>query len=213
MRLDQQHLVVRDASLTIAHILKREIPPRLENHAEVETFFEVPSKETPHVLEQIEAARKAGKVPITIALIDIPRSTQQQVSEFPVIREEDADGNIVEYKCNPPTYISPRYMLSVWTGEPLQDQVVHGILLNLFFQRGAFLPEDIRGNVIRTEPTPTITLDEKFDLQRQFQLWERLGHNYRPSMIYRVELRMDSYTKTAVRRVKERVLDFKKVEG
>jgi hypothetical protein len=32
-------------------------------------------------------------------------------------------------------------------------------------------------------------------------------------LIYKVELRMDSYTKTAVRRVKERVLDFKKVEG
>ena len=45
------------------------------------------------------------------------------------------------------------------------------------------------------------------------KLWQVMGYPYKPSVVYGVNLRMDSMRKTLVRRVKERVLDFKKLEG
>lgn len=44
-------------------------------------------------------------------------------------------------------------------------------------------------------------------------LWRSWGQPYRPGVVYGVSLRVDSLNKTLVRRVKERVLDFKKLEG
>jgi hypothetical protein len=40
-----------------------------------------------------------------------------------------------------------------------------------------------------------------------------MGAKYRPSVVTAVNLRMESLTRNVMRRVKERILDYKKIEG
>lgn len=207
MKVDRQHEVIRDATLTFAHVLKTQLPPRLEGKKEVQILFDIPDQKT------IEKSHKDGKVLLSILLVDAGKSTSIQTTEQPILREEDEDGNIVESRAGPPTYVMPRYLITPWSGDTLIDQVVIGLIMNVFFSRPAFMPEDIQGDVIKSEPAPQALLIESFTAERQMQLWRAMGHNYRPSLVYGVNLRMDSYQRTVVRRVKERILDFKKLEG
>lgn len=207
MGRDRQHEAVRDATLTFAHILKTQLPPHLDKAPKVECVFEVPTQ------AQIDKARKEGKLLLSVILIDVNRSSISQTSEQPIVREEDDDGNIVEYKMGAPTFIMPRYMVTPWSGDPLDDQVVIGLIMKVFFARSQFLPDDIQGDSIFGESGPLVMLVETFNLERQMKLWQVMGHPYRPSVVYGVNLLMESMHKTIVRRVKERILDFKKLEG
>ncbi|HVY61345.1 MAG TPA: Pvc16 family protein [Planctomycetota bacterium] len=204
---ERQHEVVRDATLTFAHILKTQLPGRLDGKPPVVCVFEVPDKQTQ------EKAKAEGQVLLSVILVDVGRSQIAQTSEQPIIREEDEQGNIVEYKCGTPTYIMPRYLVTPWSGDPLQDQVVLGLIMQVFFARQQFRPEDIQGSSIFGEQGPMVMLYEAFNLERQMKLWQVMGHAYRPSVVYGVNLVMESMQKQVVRRVKERILDFKKLEG
>jgi hypothetical protein len=205
---ERQHEVIRDATLTFAHILQTQLPPLLDNkRTKVECVFEVPDA------KRIEAARTAGHILMSVVLIDVNRSTIAQTTEQPIVREEDEDGNIVEYKMGAPTFIMPRYLVTPWSGDPLQDQVVIGLILKVFFTRSEFRPEDIQGQSIFGETGPMVMLVEQFNLERQMKFWQVLGHPFRTSLVYGVNLCLESMQKSIVRRVKERVLDFKKLEG
>lgn len=204
---ERQHEVVRDTSLTFAHILKVQLPPQLEKKNQIEIIFEVPDT------KRIDRARSENKVLLSLILIDVGRSTLQQSTDTPIVREETDTGEIVEYKLGPPTFIEPRYMFTPWTTDPLFDQVVIGLLMKLFFTRTTFLPEDVQGQSITGEAKPMVRLVESFGLEKQMKLWQVMGHPYRPSLVYGVTLRVDSMQRSMVRRVKERVLDFKKLEG
>jgi len=204
---ERQHEVVRDATLTFAHILKTQLSGHLEKTPTVECVFEVPDQKTQ------DKAKTAGRILLSVILVDVNRSQIAQTTEQPIIREEDDQGNVVEYKCGTPTFIMPRYMITPWTGDPLQDQVVMGLIMKVFFARDQFQPEDIQGSSIFGEVGPMVILQESFNLERQMALWNTMQHPYRSSLIYGVNLVMESMHKTFIRRVKERVLDFKKLEG
>lgn len=204
---ERQHEVVRDSSLTFAHVLKVQLPPQLEKKNPIDVVFEVPD------VKRIEKARSDGHVLISVILIDVNKSTVQQSTEQPIVREETETGEIVEFKMGPPTFVMPRYMITPWTTDPLFDQCIIGLVMKLFFTRTNFLPEDIQGQSIYGEAKPMVMMVESFGLEKQMKLWQVMGHPYRPSVVYGVNLRVDSMQKTIVRRVKERVLDFKKLEG
>lgn len=207
MRRELQHEIVKDASLTFAHILKTELPKQLEKKPPVEVVFEIPD------IKVVEKHRQAGKILIAIVWIGIGRSTMQQRTEEPIVREEDANGDIVEYKLGPPTFLMPSYLFVPFSAEPLQDQVLIGTIMRTFLARSSFLQEDIQGSSISATDSPMITAVESFNMEKQMTLWRSWGQPYRPGVVYGVSLRVDSLNKTLVRRVKERVLDFKKLEG
>lgn len=206
---ERQHEVVRDASLTFAHILKTRIPPELENRKQqVEIFFEVPDP------KRLDKVRSEGKIPISLILIEIIKSTHQQTTEQPIVREEDPNtGEITEFKMGSPTYMMPRYMITSWCTDPLVDQVVIGLVMKVFFTHQSFRQEDIQGQSISPDSNPIIFWVESITLEKQMRFWQVMGHPLRASVCYAVNVRLDSMVKTFVRRVKERVLDFKKLEG
>jgi len=204
---ERQHEVVRDSSLTFAHILKVQLPPELEQKNQIDVVFDVPD------VKKIEQSKGEGRVLVSVILIDVSRSSVQQTTDQPIVREETETGEIVEYKMGPPTFVMPRYMFTPWTTDALFDQVILGLVMKVFFTRTTFMPEDIQGRSIYGEQKPMVMLVESFGLEKQMKLWQVMGHPYRPSVVYGVNVRMDSMQKTIVRRVKERVLDFKKLEG
>jgi len=202
---DRQHEVVRDCSLTFAHILKTYLPPRLDQKP-VECTFEAPSDAA------VDAAAAEGKILISVILIDTALSAIQQVEE-PVIREEDDDGNIVEYRLGSPTMISPRYLITPFCKDPLEGQVVQGLIMQLFFDHPSFLPEDVQGVSIHGEARTPIHFDDKIRYHDQMAIWSGLGKPFRASLVYAADVRLDSARKTGIRRVMERILDYKKIQG
>ncbi len=206
MGQERQHEVVRDATLTFAHILKTYLPPRLDGK-KVDVRFEPPTD------EEVEKAAKDGRIILTVILMNVTRAQGRQVMDEPVVREEDEEGNIVEYRLGIPTYISPRYMITPWVKDPLEAQVVYGVIMQHFFDHPEFLPQDIQGVSIHGEDRCPINFDDKFNLDEQLKIWQALMRPYRASLVYTTSLRLDSVKKTLVRRVKERILDYKKLQG
>lgn len=160
MRRELQHEIVKDASLTFAHILKTELPKQLEKKPQVEVVFEIPD------IKVVEKNRQAGKTLIAIVWIGIGRSTMQQRTEEPIVREEDANGDILEYKLGPPTFLMPSYLFVPFSAEPLQDQVVIGTIMRTFLARSSFLQEDIQGNSISATDSPMIMAVESFNMEK-----------------------------------------------
>ncbi len=208
MRYERQHEVVRDASLTFAHILKTYIPPHLDKKQAVEVAFEVPD------VKKIDKMKTEGKILLSLILIDTAKSTVQQSTEEPIVREEDPEtGDIYEYRLGAPTFIQPRYLVTPWSGDSLFDQIVQGLVMKIFFAKTMFLPEDIQGKSISPDANPQIIFDERFGLEKQMKLWQVMGYPFKASIVYSVNLRIDSLNKVPVRRVKERILDYRKIEG
>jgi hypothetical protein len=205
MARDKQHDVVRDATLTFANILKRHISPKLEKPIEV--VFEFPDEKV------VEKAEKDGSVLISVVLVDTTRETGRQNMEEPVIREEDENGDIVEYKLGIPTYVKPRYLFTPWNKDPLFCQSVTGVLLQYFFDNPSVAPEDIAGDSLDGNERPPITFEEKFKVEEQLRLWQAMARPFRPSLVYTMAVRLDSTKRNVLRRVKERILDYRKLQG
>jgi len=205
MGYERQHEVIRDCSRTFAYILERHLPPRLEQKP-VTCCFEAPSDAL------IESAAAEGKVLISVILLETTLATTQ-ITEQPVVREEDEEGNIVEFRLGSPTMVTPRYLITPFSKDPLEAQVVQGLIMQLFFDHPTFLPEDVQGESIHGEDRAPIHFDEKVRYHDQMALWSSLGRPYKPSLVYAVDVRLDSARKIGIRRVMERILDYKKIQG
>lgn len=206
MARDKQHDVVRDATVTFANILKRHLPPKLENKP-VEVLFEFPDEKT------VEKADQEGKVLLSVVLVDTTRESGRQTMDEPIIREEDENGDIVEYKLGIPTFVKPRYLFTPWNKDPLFCQSVMGVIMQHFFDSPSVAPEDIAGASLDGEERPPVTFEEKFRVEDQIKLWQAMGRPFRPSLVYTMSVRLDSTKKTVLRRVKERILDYRKLQG
>jgi hypothetical protein len=206
MGRNNQHEVVRDTSLTLAHILKTNLPAHLDNKP-VDVVFDLPDEKT------VDAAQKAGKLLLSVFLIDAQRSRDFQTNEQPVIREEDEEGNVVEFRLAPPTAIRPRYLITPWTKESLEGQVVQGLIMQLFFDHSNFLEEDLQGDSIAVDDRCAINLDESMKMDELLHVWQAMQRPFRPSLVYTVSAKLESGKRIAIRRVKERVLGYKKLEG
>lgn len=207
MPVEFPHEVIRDATLSLAHLLKARLPKELQKRREVEVVFEPPEP------QQVAEAKTGDKVLVSLLLIDVTRSTLRGVWDPPVAREEDADGNLVEYKPGITHFIMPRYLFTPWTGGALSDQEVLGCIIRLFFNYTALDPSDMHGKSIPTTNEASILEAPSFNVDSQMRFWQCLGRPYRPSAAYSVHLGMTSMSKRTVKRVKERVLDFRKLEG
>jgi hypothetical protein len=204
-RRENQHEIVRDCTLTLGHILKTRLAKMLEGH-KLDVSFELPDEET---------LAKVGKKEWLISLVhvDTLRSQVFQSAKEPVTREEDEEGNIVEFRLGTPTYIQPRYLLTPWTGSTLDDQLLTGLVMQCFFDHVCIEPEEVQGGSIQSDEKPSIILEEKFKIDDQFTWWAAQGRRYKPSLMYSVNLRLDSIKKVVIKRVKERVMDFRKMES
>ncbi len=204
MRREKQYEIVRDCTLTFGHLLKVGLTPSLKEH----------KLDIAHDLPDEDMLKKVGKKEwvLSVVHLDTQRASYQTTKE-PVTREEDEEGNIVEYRLGTPTFISPRYLLTPWTGSSLDDQVLTGLFMQFLFDHNRVEPDDVQGHTIQSDEKPMIVLEEKFRLDEQFAWWAAHGRLYKPSMLYSINLRMDSLKKVVIKRVKERVMDFRKMEG
>jgi hypothetical protein len=209
MSAGKQHELVRDACLTIGHIIKTRLPEYLGERP-VTVIYDAPSD------EDLSRAKEASAFLLSIVWLDSGLSTSVQSTHQPIVHEEDDKGNIVEYRCGPPSFVRSRYMVTPWTDGSLDAQVLTGGIMGHFLSFPEISDDDIQGRSIRPDDKPSISIDEGVDLEKQIQLWDlwsATGQTYRPSLVLVTTLRMDSLRRTAIRRVREKVNIFRKVEG
>ncbi|MFC1705832.1 Pvc16 family protein [Planctomycetota bacterium] len=204
-----QQGLVRDACLTVGNIIERELPGYVEGRP-VTVVFDPPTD------EQLEEAYKEGGIVVSVVWLDSSLSKAFQSTAMPIVHEEDEDGNICEFRTGAPQYVRSRFMITAWTKSSLDAQVATGSIMAHFLSFPNIEEEYIKGDSIRIQDTPSLDLED-VDMDGQMRLWELWNagdsRTYRPSLVVITTLRMDSMKRKMVRRVREKINVFRKVEG
>lgn len=203
-----RHELLKDACLTLGHVIQTYVPKYLDG-VNIEIAYDPPDDD----LLATVAKKKKKTIVISVLLIDATKSSAMQSANQPVVHEEDEDGNLVEYRCGPPTYLQMRFMVTPWLPSALDGHSALGAIMQHFNSYPEAAEEDIQGESIHQEDRPAFDLDTSFHTPDQIRMWEAFARPFRPSLIYKVTLRMDSVKRMAIRRVREKVNLYRKLEG
>ncbi len=118
----------------------------------------------------------------------------------------------------PPLLMVARYLLTAWAPPP-DDQELLAAAIRVLYDAVELKPEsdepdrDKNEDAVHWEDHPTLDLVQRFSLDEARITCEALGIPLRPSVRYDVNFRLDSERKTVVKRVKERIVDYKKLDA
>jgi hypothetical protein len=111
-----------------------------------------------------------------------------------------------------PLLLKSRYLISAWA-KPPEDQAILGAALRTFHDHPYLEFESIEEEeAVGYAGTPSIDL-ESVELAEHKTLADAYGMPLAPSVCYWVEYRLKSGVVTPIKRVLERVTDFRKIEG
>ena len=118
-----------------------------------------------------------------------------------------------EYFREPPVLLQARYALTAHGPSP-DDQDVLMAAARVVHDMGV-LGDDGEGpaDAVHWEDKPTPVLVPRFSLEEARVVAEAHGMPLRPTLRYDVPFRLDSERKTVTKRVKERIVDYKKLDG
>lgn len=113
---------------------------------------------------------------------------------------------------NPPLLFQAHYIVSAWATPP-DDQELLGAVLRTFLDRAWLEPEAGDEEMITAYAgVPSIDI-KPLSLEEHRTLCDAYGMPLAPSMRYLVDFRLQSGKVTPIKRVKERVIDYRKIEG
>ncbi|MGE0711484.1 MAG: Pvc16 family protein [Planctomycetota bacterium] len=156
------------------------------------------------VLFAYDAARKPGQEQMTLVQVGLQRRQGN------VDREYEAQGEGEQFR-NPPLLLRAHYLLSAWATPP-EDQVLIGAALRAFLDQPELALEGDDEEVVAYAGTPSVDLDT-LTAEEHRALASALGMPFAPSVGYWVDFRLRSGKVTPIKRVRERVMDFRKIEG
>ncbi|MHC4389983.1 MAG: Pvc16 family protein [Planctomycetota bacterium] len=208
-----QHHLIRDVCQSVGRVIEERVAPLLakEDGLDIECVFDCPEEDDSKKGKSASKSKK--KLPVSILLVDTKRSESMQSTHEPVVREEDEDGNLIEYRCGPPTFMTLRLIVTPWGDANLENQAVLGAIMQHFVSFSQLPEECLVGEALNPEDNPFVELDDKIGVFEQMQLWESLGRKYRASLNYRIDVRLSSLRRVALRRVTEKVNQYRKLEG
>ncbi|MCO5167047.1 MAG: DUF4255 domain-containing protein [Planctomycetes bacterium] len=113
---------------------------------------------------------------------------------------------------NPPVLLRARYVVSCWAPSP-DDQELLGVALRTFHDHAEVeVQGEEEATVAPYEGRPTIEM-EALGFDEHKKVAEALGIPLAPSVAYWVDFVIQSGRTTPIKRVRERVMDFKKIDG
>lgn len=168
------------------------------------------------VTSELPEAPVKGVKTLSVYLFEVGPDPEFQVasaSNQDIFSTQDEHGNTVEVRPGRPLYLRLRFLLSAWTGDSEEEQAMLGLVLRTFHDRPYVSPEyDASGTLYAAKEAPRVDLDSKIDLELQKRIFGD-GRPFRPVIGYRMRVRLDSAKREVVRRVRERIIDFNKIEG
>jgi hypothetical protein len=126
-------------------------------------------------------------------------------------REYERDGQGREVYRNAPLLLRAGYLVSAWAPAP-DDQELMGLVLRTFHDNHELQTEGDAEQTVSYEGRPTLEL-EALPFERHKELCGLLGMPLAPSVAYWTNFVIQSATTQTIKRVRERVMDFKKIDG
>lgn len=118
-----------------------------------------------------------------------------------------------EYFREAPLVLVARYALTAWAPAP-EDQELLLAAMRILHDAPDLTPtKEGEEDAIHWEDHPLIELSTRFSLDEARLVAEAQGMPLRPTVRYDITVRLDSERKTPIKRVKERIVDYKKLDG
>lgn len=125
-------------------------------------------------------------------------------------REYERAGGGEQFR-NPPLVLRSHYLMSAWAKAPA-DQTLLGLVLRTFLDNPYLEATPEEEATIGYSEVPWIDL-RTMDFEEHRRMCEALQIPLAPSVAYAVGFRLRSGKVTPIRRVKERVIDYRKIDG
>lgn len=183
----QQFIVLQRITLTLHEMLSAGLS-------------EVLGREVPVVFRHDPAlAEQVG-----LLHVGIQRRGEHLDREFEVV-----DG--VEQFRNPPLGLRAQYLVSVWSTPP-EDQLLLGAALRVLHDQPYLDLSGADSEIVGYSGVPEVSLDT-LTVSEHRDLAGMLGVPFGPSVGYWVDFNLRSGHAQQIKRVRERVMDFRKIEG
>jgi hypothetical protein len=189
-----QHRVLRQITMAIAAVLERGVEECQGKRIPVRLEFQAPAhgKADPH---------------LTLINYWLERATERQSDR---VHNRGEGGE--EYFRGPPLLMVARYIVSAWAPTP-DDQEILGAALRVAYDNPELEPSGDQDDAIHFEDKPTLELSGRFSIEEHKFVCDSLGMPFRPAFRIDVQFRFDSERKTPIKRVKERIVDYRKIDG
>ncbi len=196
-----QFNVIRDTGLTLANIVKRQI--REDVGLDVQILMELPGED-----------EMPSRLPsIAIALVHAGKRSSGYVTEKESREiEEAADGTLQEYTRQAPLPLELHYLVTVYAESHRDELSLLGLAMRALHDQSVIEDSNQIGDSIRLDERPVIEIAETSFAELR-EIWQCLQLPCRPAFTARAEARLDSEQKRLIRRVREAIVDFKKMDG
>lgn len=183
----QQFIVLKRITLTLQRMLEEGLLDALGR--KVPVVF----RHDPSLSEQVGLLQ-----------VGIQRRGEVLDREFEVV-----DG--VETFRNPPIGLRVQYLVSAWATPP-EDQLLLGAVLRIMHDNSRLELSAEDEEIVGYSGTPEASLDT-LTVSEHRELATAVGAPFGPSVGYWIDFNLRSGVTTQIKRVRERVMDFRKIEG
>lgn len=118
----------------------------------------------------------------------------------------------------PPLLLTGRWLVTAWAPAPEDQELLAGAMRVLYdsVELKPAQPDEIdpeSEDAVHWEDKVTLDVSQRLTLDEAKLICESLGMPLRASVRYDISFRLDSERKTTVKRVKERIVDYKKLDA
>lgn len=157
------------------------------------------------VLYEYEPDAREGNGALTVCFVNVRRRPGDSDREHELTEQGE------QFR-NPPILLRSTYLVSAWA-KPPADQALLGAALRTFLDKPYL---ELRGmeeeRVIGYAGVPSVDMGT-LALDEHRQMADGFGMPLAPSVAYFVDIRIQSGKSTPIKRVRERVIDYRKIEG
>lgn len=118
----------------------------------------------------------------------------------------------------PPLLLTGRWLITAWAPAP-EDQELLAASMRVLYDAVELQPsnpeepDEKTEDAVHWEDHVTLDVSQRLSLDEAKLICDALGMPLRASVRYDISFRLDSERKTSIKRVKERIVDYKKLDG
>lgn len=189
----QQYRVISHLTTTLGQMLERGVSEAVGNPVRVLYRYE------PRLRDEEQGA-------ITVLYTGMERRGGNTEREL----EHGPEGE--ELFRAPPMLMRARYFVSAWAPAPEDQALIGAVLRTVHDEPNLMAPDAEARQAIAYDEQPQAELSS-IGLEEHKLLCEAYEMPMRPSVVYGVDFRLQSAQLTPIKRVRERVIDFRKIDG
>ena len=147
---------------------------------------------------------KTAKLKLT--LLGVEYNYSKKLASKIQQKEEDKDGNIIEFLVDPPVIIDLKYMITPYCNNKDDEYKLLGKIVKLIKDHGCLDVEEYSWVSNNNKPIKIESISD-MDFNKQMYVFNILKMDYNPSLFYQITVGINSENREIFRRVKKRKID------